>query len=187
VQFRRTGGINVTPPDWTASTDGNGRVAFPVRTLESGVVTGDLSIIPRPPWQPFERKGLSFPTFESDTARLYGVVEVGPGIGAFAIFRANGVPIKDVRVDFAHTGGVNVNPRSVIAVSNDSGYAYITTAAESEGAVAADLTVRPPAPYKTFVIRGVQLQARDGDAPATPVIVGTWDVASPPPSLRATP
>jgi 5-hydroxyisourate hydrolase-like protein (transthyretin family) len=184
VQFAQTGGIEVNPPNWTSSTDENGRVAFPVRPKTLGTLIGDITIIPRPPWKPFVRKGLSFAAFESDEARLYAVIEAGPGVGGFAVVRAKGAPIKNVHVDFQRTGGVGLAPSLLLAVSNDSGYAYLTSAAEAEGDVTGDLTIRPPPPYATFVVRGMRLRAFDGDAPLPPLIFGTWDVSSPPASIQ---
>jgi 5-hydroxyisourate hydrolase-like protein (transthyretin family) len=178
VSFQRTGGVAVIPPDWTGATDVAGRVAFPVRALASGVLTGDLKVVPPSPWKAFERKALSFPTFEADTAILYKVFEVGPGVSTYAVLRARGAPIKGVRVEFRRTGGLDANPIFFAAVSNDSGYVFLNTATQTAGEVIADLTIRPPSPYGRFVLRGVRFPAVDGDA--DPVLIGQWDVASPP-------
>jgi hypothetical protein len=187
VEFERTGGIAVEPANWVSFTDPGGRVAFPVRAMESGTLTGNVRIIPPAPWVAFERQGLSFPTFDADGARLILIVEVGPGIGGFVRVHANGTPLKGAEVEFRHTGGIVTRPFILKAVSNDTGFAYITAATETPGEVVGDVFVRPPAPHASFVVRGIRVQAFDGDAPAVPNIIGDWNASNPPSALRRHP
>lgn len=187
VQFHWTSGIDVQPRDWSGLTDIAGRVAFPVRARTAGVMVGDLRVVPPAPWKSFERRGMVFETFDADTARLYATLEVGPGVSGYAVFRANGLPVKGVKVEARRTAGLPTPNGIPATVSNDTGYTYITSATDTEGDITADLTVTPPAPYRRFTIRGVRLQARDGDAPTPPYIIGQWDVAAPPASLQSRP
>lgn len=180
VEFRRTGGIDVTPASWSALTDGNGRVAFPARSVTYGTVTGDLRIIPAAPWKTYDRTSIKLTAFDADTAILYGVYGVGPGLPYFVRIRNNGALMKGVIVEFRATAGVSVGPNPAEFVTNDTGVVFMSTAPASEGEVVGDITVRPPAPLAGFTVRNVRMQAMDADPPGGWILLGDWDLSSPP-------
>jgi hypothetical protein len=183
IEFRKTAGVEVVPADWSATTGADGRVAFPVRALESGILTGDVRVIPPAPWKTYDILGMEFPTFDEDGAILFGVLGVGPGLPYYVVIRKNGVPRAGVTVDFQRTGGIDVSPRQFASVTNDSGMVLITPSPASEGDVIADITVRPPSPDPAFVMRNLRLTALDADRPGGRVLLGEWDIASPPTSI----
>lgn len=74
VEFRRTGGIEVTPDTFIVHTDTGGRFPLSPRPLEqTGDVTFELVVRPGEGSEPFIIGGLSFSPHEEDAARLYGV------------------------------------------------------------------------------------------------------------------
>jgi len=180
VTFQRTGGIMIDPPSWTQTTADDGRAIFYVRPLESGTLIGDVTVVPPAPWKSYTRTGMQFPTFDDDGAILYAILWVGPGLSYYVIIRNNGVPMKGVEVDFQRTGGIEVSPASLSSVTNDSGMVFIAPEPASEGDLTADITVKPPAPLAGFVVRGLKLTAVDADIPGGRILLGDWDLASPP-------
>jgi hypothetical protein len=184
VQFRRTGGIQVTPENWEQTTDGFGRVAFFVRAHEYGVLRGDVTIIPPAPFRTYTVTDLALETYDVDGAKLYDDYGVGPGLPYYVVIRRNGTPIPGVPVGFRRTGGIELNPAEFERATNDTGIVMLTSTPAGEGEVVGDITVRPPAPHPTFVVRGVRLQAIDGDPPGGRILIGDWDVTAPPATAR---
>jgi hypothetical protein len=185
VDFRQDSGTAITPSTWSRTTDGSGRVAVPSRIESYGTVYGVITITPPSPWKSYERS-VVLPAFDADDAELYGVYGIGPGTPYYVIITKNGVRTKDIPVEFQRTGGVAISPSAFATVTNDSGAAFMSLAPSGEGEIVGDITVRPPAPFATFVVRNVKLQAIDGDLPAR-IVIGTWDVASPPVSALRIP
>lgn len=184
VDFTTISGIDHDTPNWTRTVDANGRVWFPGRAREHGVVVGDLTVTPPPPAKAYTRR-VELPTYDEDGGKLYGILGVGPGLHYYAIIRNAGAPLKGAEVEFQHTGGIAVTPARFVVTTNDTGIVSLNTAPSSEGEVIADITVRPPAPLAGFTVRGVRMQAVDADVPGGRVLLGDWDVTSPPPSPQS--
>jgi hypothetical protein len=89
-----------------------------------------------------------------------------------------------VPVGFRRTGGIELNPAEFERATNDTGIVMLTSTPAGEGEVVGDITVRSPAPHPTFVVRGVRLQAIDGDPPGGRILIGDWDVTAPPATAR---
>jgi hypothetical protein len=180
VEFVRTGGAPIAPESWDMTTDATGRVFFPVLALDTGVLRGNLRIIPPSPWKAYDLIGVELPTYDEDRAILFAVLGVGPGLPYYVVIRKNGVPLAGVTVSFERISGIAVTPSSFSSVTNDSGIVNVTPTPHSEGELVADVTVRPPQPHATFTVRGLRLQALDADRPGGRVLLGDWDVTAPP-------
>ncbi|HYC49752.1 MAG TPA: hypothetical protein VEB19_01460, partial [Gemmatimonadaceae bacterium] len=183
VTFERTSGLRSTVESWSQTTDAFGRVVFPGYPLDTGTMRGTLTITPPARWKTYQTD-VQLPTFLADGARLFGVYGVGPGLPYYVVIRNAGTPLKGVIVEFQRTGGIAVRPEQFGGVTNDSGMVFLTPDPEIEGELTADITVRPPAPFATFVVRGVQMMALDADRPGGRVLLGDWDVTAPP-AVRA--
>lgn len=179
VEFQKTGGLPVTVPDWSATTDGTGQVIFPGMTEAIGTLAGHLRVTPPTPWKPFERD-VTLDTFDADSGRTFDTLWVGPGLPYFVRIRNGATPLANVVVEFQRTGGIAAVPDRFTVKTNAAGEAFIQPDPETEGTLTADITVRPPAPFATFTVRGVQMQAVDGDRPTRFVLLGDWDVNAPP-------
>lgn len=179
VEFQKTGGIPVTVPNWTATTDGTGQVIFPGMTEASGELFGRLSVTPPAPWKAFQRD-IALSTFEADSGRMFDTLWVGPGLPYKVRVRNGAQALANVEVEFIRTGGISVVPDRFTVKTNSAGEAFIEPDPAVEGTVTADIVVRPPAPFATFTVRGVQMQAIDGDRPSRHVLLGDWDVNAPP-------
>lgn len=179
LDFQRTSGIEIDPPSWSQVSDAGGSVLFPARALQYGTVTGNVTVTPPAPWKSYTRT-ISLATFETDSTPFGPVIGVGPGFQYYAIVRASGVPLKGVEVSFQRTSGISITPSPFTVVSNDSGMVFLTPEPQGEGEVVGDITVRPPAPHATFVVRNVRMQAIEGDVPGGRILIGDWDVTAPP-------
>ena len=179
VEFQRTGGIQVTNPTWSAVTDASGRLAFPGMAQAFGDLTGRLTVTPPSPWKAIERD-IVLTAFDADGARLFDTLFVGPGLPYMVRIRNGAQPLAGVEVEFQRTGGIAVAPERFVVKTNALGQAFVEPDPEIEGIVTADITVRPPAPFASFTVRGVQMQAIDGDRPSRHVLLGDWDVNAPP-------
>lgn len=179
VQFQRTDGIRGTVESWEQVTGPDGRAVFEGYALDTGVMRGTLTVTPPSPFKAYQ-VSVELPTFDHDTAQVFGVYGVGPGLPYYVIIRNAGVPMPGVTVEFQRTSGIVVTPGHFAAVTNDSGMAFLTPDPETEGDVLADVTVRPPAPRAPFTVRGLRLTALDADRPGGRVLLGDWDVTAPP-------
>ena len=185
VQFRRTGGIRVTDEVWEATTNAAGRVAFRGAAIDSGTLFGILRVSPPLPAKTYERPVI-LETYDEDGGRFYGILGIGPGLPYYLILRRNGIPIAGVEVEMTRTSGIDIHPTRLTGVSNDSGIVLLTPEPRSEGELLANIVVRPPAPLAPFTVP-VRMTALDADVPGGRVLLGDWDVAAPPSSIRPDP
>jgi hypothetical protein len=152
----------------------------------AGTVTGDVLVIPPAPWKSITLTNRQFATFEADSLALAADIGVGPGFLYYVVIRANGVPLKDARVDLQQVSGIQLVSPRFSATTNDSGIVNLRPEPKGEGDIVADITVTPRAPFAAFTVRNLRLTALDADVPGGRTLLGDWDVTSPPTSaLRA--
>ena len=185
IEFTRTGGISVTEESWSGTTDERGRIAFRGAADQPGVLYGTLKVIPPAPAKTYERS-IALQTFDEEGARFWGVLGIGPGLPYYLVLRRNGAPIAGVEVEMVRTGGITIHPDRMTGTTNDSGMVLLTPEPKSEGELLANIVVRPPAPLASFTVP-VRMMALDADVPGGRVLLGDWDVAAPPASLRRDP
>jgi hypothetical protein len=186
VEFHKTGGIAITPSSWSQVTDAAGRVVFASVAQEYGTLTGDLTIHAPAPWRTYTRS-IQLTAFDGDTATIFGIYGVGAGVPYFVRIRNNGVPVKNAVVEFRRTSGVITTPNPARLVTNDTGVAFMSFAPAAEGEIVGDITVSPPSPLAGFTVRNVHLQAMDADPPGGWILLGDWDIESPPASALRRP
>ncbi|AHG91021.1 hypothetical protein J421_3484 [Gemmatirosa kalamazoonensis] len=184
VEFRRTGGVNVTQPVFTSRTDANGRFLIAPPTQESGEVVGELrartpsgfvTVVPN----------VHLKTQRDDSLRLAGVWGFGPSLlyAGEILNAANDRPVAGAHVTFERTGGIAVSPARIDATTDANGrFPLIMTTADS-GSVIGTLTVRPPAPWADapIVYPNVSITTFDSDELR---LFGVWRIP-PPPAVRA--
>ena len=187
VEFQRTGGITVSQESWSAVTGAAGRVIFPGYADSFGTLLGRLRIIPPEPWKSYERD-VVLEAYDVDGPRLFDTLGVGPGLPYYVRIRNGSAPLAGVGVEFRWVSGVPVvPPPSFTTKTNSSGIAYIEPDPEGEGFLTADISVTPPPPWAPFVVRGVPMEAIDGERSTRHVLLGDWDVAAPPSAVKARP
>ncbi|GLC27465.1 hypothetical protein [Roseisolibacter agri] len=168
VEFRRTGGVLLSTPVFTAATDANGRVLLrPVpQTEAAGEAVGDLTVRGGGLAAPFVIRGVRLPVYDSDELRFLGVL--GIGIQAVAagelVYRGDRSPLADAQVTFTRTGGVAATPATVQTRSTSDGRFGLTLLADSTGDVIGDLTVSRGGPAAPVTFRGVRVRASADDS-----------------------
>jgi hypothetical protein len=79
MEFRRTGGVNITPQSYIAVSTNHGHAALSgIRPAAEGIVVGDMHVRPPPPASPYVVVGLELATFNHDGGRFLGRWGVGP-------------------------------------------------------------------------------------------------------------
>lgn len=178
VEFLRTGGVEVTTPSFTTTTQANGRFAMSTRPLTAGVLQGRLIIRSPAPARP-ETLLVSLPTFDNDSSRFFGVVPAGAYFPLFGlIITGSGVGLNGVRVDVTRVGGAAMLPESFSTLTVDGGIFRIAAVPLALGSSVVDITVTPPAPYAPFTIRSVNLPVFDRTV--SDRSIGTYRLDAPP-------
>ena len=178
VEFRRTGGIAITPGNIVVRTDSAGRFPLGAGADGAGEVVGDLTVRLPAPLPPTVIPGVRIATFASNEMRFLGYWGVGPSLRYLGLLlRADaGVPIADAVVEFQRTSGIAVSPSVLTSRSIASGLFSLTMNPLDTGEVVGNLTIRPPAPFRDTTFTGVRLQTFDSDAQR---LGGIWRIAPP--------
>lgn len=178
VEFRRTGGIAITPDNIVTRTDSAGRFPLAASAAGAGQVVGDLTVRLPAPLPPTVIPGVSIATFASDEMRFLGYWGVGPSLRYLGqLLRADAdVPIVDAVVEFQRTGGIAVTPDLLVSRTIPSGLFLLTLNPLDTGEVVGNLTIRPPAPFRDTTFTGVRLRTFDHDAQR---FAGLWRIAPP--------
>jgi len=168
VEFTRTGGIPVQPPNFSPPVDpGAGGFQLNPEPLADGEVEFDLTIRPPAPYPTEILRGLRIRSHDDDSTRHMGFIGFGAQAYLRARFvdRATGAP--------ADSGIITVVRRVqgltiVTPLAADSGFRAIdsvgmvnyTGATPDSGAITFDVQVRLPPPANPEMFRGLQIQAR---------------------------
>ncbi len=171
ITFHRTGGIMVTPSDFTESPDKYGTFAMPLQPKADGTVFGILQIVPPSPY-PTESHNLTLSTSDDDVVNWLGVLGYGAQVYAKLTLRdANTgaalpsgtsvrlVPVSGVSLDWTKPTP-EINDRAVAG----GGLLVYQAPAKDSGDVVYDMIVRLPAPLIPDTIHALTLPARYSDS-----------------------
>jgi len=178
VEFRRTGGIAISPEVIASRTDTAGRFPLGASANGAGEVIGDLTVRLPDPLPPTIIRGVRVATFASDEMRFLGYWGVGPSLRYLGIIRRadTDAPIADAVTEFRRTGGIAVTPALLTSRSIASGLFSLELNPLDTGEVVGSLTIRPPAPFRDTTFAGVRLRTFDSDAQQ---LGGVWRIAPP--------
>jgi hypothetical protein len=183
LSFRRTSGPSLSGPRvtgdlYSASSDGAGRfLLFGQGVYADGneLVSGELTIqLPGTLGATVHHLSLRPSHVFRDPT---GVIRLGAGpslayVGEFHDI-STGAPVAGIAVDFVRTGGTAIAPTSFSAVTDANGRFFFPLRAFGWGDVVGDLNVRPPQPFRSYVIRGLRLSPFDDDQAR---LLGVWVV-----------
>jgi len=169
VEFRRTGGAELTNQVYIAATDRSGRVeAFLYNDFPTSLsdVVGDLTVTLPSPYGPSVTRGFRIgpPTYLFRAP----IRVIRPGVGPSLRYvvqiyhRATGAPLSGVRVDVQRTGGIPVEPASYSVVSDKDGIVNLKTRPLASGTLKTRVTLRPPPPA-SVVVMDIDLPTFDSD------------------------
>lgn len=186
VEFRRTGGIEVDPDTFRATTDVFGNVKLRPLAREAGVVRGELVVYPVPPYRPFTVPDLEMATFYE---QRFDSTLVRIGVGADLPYAGtlkwadSMEPAADIRLEFRRSGGVPIRPDPFFHVTDAFGTFHLNPVPLVEGQVQGALfayvgegdpqlvaeftleaatTNRPPQYLGTFLVEPLDSDERDG-------------------------
>ena len=166
VTIMRTGGVAVSP-DTVALTAGyDGGVYFEIHAAEPGNMLADV-VVESPDLARRSRlTGVVFVAKYLDVVPQLGApYPVGPGLKYVGEVRradtASGV--VGATVEFQRTGGIEVTPSLMVAVTNPYGRFAFTLSNVDSGEVVGNLTIHLPAPFRDTTITGIRLQTFESD------------------------
>ena len=178
VQFRRTGGISITPDSFVVQTGGDGRFPLIASATGAGEVVGDLTIVLPAPFKPDTIAGVRIAAFADDSMRFLDRWGVGPSLNYVGEVRQAGTDsaVVGATVQFQRTGGIQVTPSLLVAQTNADGRFLMATNPLDTGEVVGSLTIHPPAPLRDTTFTGIPLRTFDNDSLR---LAGVWRIAPP--------
>ena len=172
VSFQRTGGVAISGPgvvDGVSTTEivgGRAALLSGVIAADADDVIGDLTVTS--PGSSFGTTVIpdvhvrpSYVFRPRDVLRL----AVGPELAwILTIYdRATVEGLAGTTVSFRRTGGIETIPESFAGTTNDAGQVLFPLVPQARGTVIGDLTVEPPAPFHSYVIKGLALPTFNTD------------------------
>jgi hypothetical protein len=178
VEFRRTGGIAISPETLVVHTDATGRFPLAPSNSADGEVVGTLVVRLPAPLAPDTIAGVHLATFASDEMRFLGRWGVGPSLAYVGEVRELGTdaPVVNATVEFQRTDGIQVTPSLLVGHTGSDGRFLLNPSPQSDGDVVGNLTIHPTAPLRDTTVTGVRLQTFRGDGLR---LAGVWRLVPP--------
>lgn len=150
--FTRTGGLGITPSSITGTTGNDGRLTLIAIVQDSGVVEGNITVT-APGKKPYTITGLKLSTFNDDELHFAGVYTFGYALRyALELWRFDSLKVApNMPVTFVRTGGVDMVPASVSAVTDANGRFNVVGSVNDTGVVEGRLEVMPTPGVRYFV------------------------------------
>jgi hypothetical protein len=165
VEFRRTGGLAITPDRIAKRTGSDGRIELRALVTDTGTVVGDLVVTPATgPQRTISNVRLR--TFEGDDLRFGGVYGFGPALRYVGeVLRTDGTPVQGAQVTWTQVSGIPASPSTFTAATDASGRFPLTLIPSADGEVVGTVRVVPPAPWAagtSFVFTNLRLNSFEG-------------------------
>ena len=201
VTFTQTGGVPISPSQFSTVTNGSGIFEFAFDGTQAGNAIGTLRVSHPSLPRTSVLNGFTLPLdYHYGIPLPSGVVGVGSQLfyGGQVIFRGSGKAVAGTTVTFTRTSGISLAQPSVTTISGSAGVFILPLTSTEEGSVTGDLTLVPAngakgATYKNLVfstydstaIRSAGLFAY-GERWAWAVELWRNDRLAPVPRLKAT-
>jgi len=178
VEFRRTGGIAISPEAFVVHTDASGRFPLAPSNAADGEVVGTLVVRLPAPLAPDTIAGVHLATFASDAMRFLGRWGVGPSLAYVGEVRRvdTDAPVANAAVEFQRTDGIQVTPSLLVGQTGADGRFLLNPSPQADGEVVGDLTIHPPAPLRDTTVTGIRLQTFRSDELR---LAGVWRLVPP--------
>src|SRR5690606_3022467 len=155
VEFRRTGGIEVTPDTFRVTTDRFGVVKLRPQTGAAGELTAEMVIYPLPPQQPYVIGNLRMRTFvepRTDSTIVHG--GLGPHLpyAGVLVWQGTGEAASDVTLEFRPVAGIEIFPSPFVTTTDSFGTFHLNPLPVNAGTLEGDLLVRSPAALDGVVV-----------------------------------
>ena len=175
VEFRRTGGVAVSPGTMEWTTDAGGRFFIDPLPTGFGTVEGVLTVVSRALPKTFVVPVRYTTEWRDRVPQNVAVIGLGTSLVYVGdIFRRGSLKgVPGVEVEFVRTGGVQTDPARVVVRTDTGGRFPIVLLPAEAGEVIGDLIVRPPSPLTGFTVSGLRLKTFDVD---TIGLIGRWGI-----------
>lgn len=147
VEFRRTGGIAITPDRIGGRTGSDGRFELKAAVNDAGEVIGELAVFPAS-GPPRIISNVRLRTFESGGLRFAGVFGFGPALRYVGeVLRNDGTPVVGAQVTWTQVSGIPASPTVLNMITDAGGRFPLTLIPSMDGEVVGTVRVRPPPPW----------------------------------------
>lgn len=162
VEFRRTGGVSMSPERISATTGADGRFEIAPSVADSGTVIGEIGVFPAV-GPPRVIPNVRLQTFETGDLRFGGVFGFGPALRFVGeVLRQDGTPVVGAQVTWTQISGIPASPSTVTMATDQSGRFPLTLIPSLDGEVVGSIRVVPPAPWATgtqFTFQNLRLNS----------------------------
>ena len=168
LDFYRTGGADVSPYEsYRSFTDAAGRTSLLEGAIASSaedVIGNILVTLPGGAGQSLVQNIHIKPDYEFRPQTVHRI-GVGPQLAWLAAIydRATVARVPGTRVTFVRTGGIPTSAESFTIVTNAAGEFVIPLKPLAQGTLVGDLTIQPPAPFRSYTRTGLQIPTYDSD------------------------
>ncbi len=147
IEFRRTGGVSITPDKIGGRTDRDGRFELVATVNDTGTVFGELGVFPRV-GPPRIIPNVRLHTFEGANLRFAGVYGFGPALRYVGeVLRQDGTPIVGAQVTWTQVSGIPASPSTFTTTTDANGSFPLTLIPTLDGEVVGTMRVVPPSPW----------------------------------------
>lgn len=162
VQFARTGGLAISPTTINGVTGADGRVELRASVQDTGVVQGQLTVLPNGGPQRVIRD-IRLRTNPDEQLHFGGVVGFGPSLRYVGeVLTTDGAPVVGARVQWTQTAGVSATPTTLDVLTDANGRFPLTLYPSADGGAIGRVRVRPPSPWPStaeFVFENLRLDS----------------------------
>jgi hypothetical protein len=173
VDFKRTGGINADPAQFTTYTNDIGYFPIQPRPLGDGELVGSITVHP-PVGSPFTVPNIRIGTTPGDTVRFLGRFGYGPhayGLLELRYRTTQSAVAPGTVVTFRRISGVETSSPTYTDVVREHGFSSVDLGTNVVGTVLADVEVKLGEPWGTDTLRNVPIRSTESD---TLPFVGTY-------------
>lgn len=147
VEFRRTGGLAISPERVGGRTGSDGRFEVKAQVTDTGTVFGELAVFPAV-GPPRIIPNVRLRTFEGDDLRFSGVYGFGPALRYVGeVLRQDGTPVPGAQVTWTQVSGIPATPTVLTMTTDAAGHFPLTLIPSLDGEVVGTVRVVPPAPW----------------------------------------
>jgi 5-hydroxyisourate hydrolase-like protein (transthyretin family) len=147
VEFRQTQGVAITPSIIRTRTGGDGRFELRSAVTDSGIVQGDIVVMPV--GQPQRViPDVKLPTFTGNVLRFGGIYGYGPALRYVGeVLLADGTPVVGAQVEWTQISGITATPALLRVNTDAQGRFPLTLIPSTDGEVVGIVRVTPPPPW----------------------------------------
>jgi hypothetical protein len=168
IDFTRTAGVATATNSISTVTDSDGRFALMLQPSSAASVVGDLTIHSPSPSSTYVKRGVVLDHIADPLGRAAPHFGVGLHLPYYGFVKRGADPVGNTQIIVKRVGGITVVSDSISTVTDGNGVflLYPFLKPTSAGDLIADITIIPPAPDRSFVLRSFHIPTVDEDSDA---------------------